>query len=307
MRTWRPSTDPNASLVLEPAVTPGSGVLSVGAYGSYAFHPVAVRAPGSDVELRPVAHALAVDAVANLGIGERFAVGAALPVLVYQEGTGTLPTSGIGDLGISLKATLLPNAHGGLGLAALGYGTLPTGDRASFASDHTVTGTFRLLAEYTILIALLEASVGYTARTDNHTWPAGAVRFGGEIPWSIGLVSRPAAMGLDPGNRQRVELAFHGWLPAGPVGPFGSGDPGSAKLSPVLFAFDDRVEIGHYRDTFVTVGGEIGLNDAIGVPTFRAVLAFGWAPRSHDRDHDGVTDDFDSCPDEPGTKGGCPE
>jgi hypothetical protein len=61
-----------------------------------------------------------------------------------------VPTSGIGDLGVSLKATLVPNAHGGLGLAALASGTVPTGDRASFASDHGATGTLRLLAEYTI-------------------------------------------------------------------------------------------------------------------------------------------------------------
>ena len=29
-RTWRPSTDPNASLVIEPAITPGPGVLTLG-------------------------------------------------------------------------------------------------------------------------------------------------------------------------------------------------------------------------------------------------------------------------------------
>ena len=306
MRTWRPSTDPNASLVLEPAATPGPGALSFGAYGAYALRPVSLHAPGSGTLLRPVEDSLGVDLLANLGIGQRFAVGVALPVFLYQTGSGGLPPSvsqhpsvpsaGLGDLGVSLKAALIRNEHGGFGLAALGYGTAPTGDRDSFLSEHAVTGTVRLLAEYTILIATFEASLGYTARAEHHTWPdddAAGVRFGNEVPWSVGLGVRPAAMGIDPGNRQRIELAFHGGI-------------GGARLSPALFTLSDRVELGHDRDTYVTVGGEVGLDDAFGVPTVRAVLGFGWTPRSHDRDHDGVTDDLDACPDLPGGKDGCP-
>jgi hypothetical protein len=314
MRTWRPSTDPNASLVLEPAVTPGTG-LSFGAYGSYAFRPVQV---GS---VRPVAHTLGVDAIVNLGIGSRLAIGAGLPVILYQHGDSSLPatvsqsskvpTSGVGDLGISAKATLVRNDHGGFGLAALGYVTIPIGDRASFMTESAPTATGRLLAEYSILIATLQGSVGYKVRTARHTWPDASVdgvRFGNELPWTIGLTTRPAAMGIDPGNRQRIEVAFHGWLPAGPVAPFEN-----AKLSPVLLTLSDRIELGHYRDTFMTIGGEIGLNQAYGVPTFRAVLALGWAPKSHDFDGDGVNDDVDVCPgtaeDKDGfeDEDGCPE
>jgi hypothetical protein len=317
LRTWRPSTDPNASLVIEPAVTPGPGVLTLGAYGSYAFHPLTLRKPGGDdVALRPLAHALGVDAIANLGIGQRLAVGASLPVLLYQDGSTlpptvsevpSVPTSAIGDLGLSVKGSLVRNEQGGFGLAALGYVTLPTGDRASFASESGPTASARLLAEYTILIAVAQASVGYKLRTEHHTWPdasAGGVRFGDEIPWSVGLAVRPAMMGFDPGNRQRVELGAHGWVPAGPVGPFGSGDRGSASLSPVLLALSDRVELGHYRDTFVTVGGEIGLSRSVGVPPFRAIVGVGWTPRAHDVDGDGVKDDLDGCPEIPEDKDG---
>src|SRR5947209_11191904 len=79
-RTWRPPTDPNASLVTEPAVTPGPGVFSVGGYASYAYRPLALRRSGSDdVVLRPVEHQFGLDAVANLGIGQRFAIGANIP------------------------------------------------------------------------------------------------------------------------------------------------------------------------------------------------------------------------------------
>jgi OOP family OmpA-OmpF porin len=327
LRTWRPSTDPNASLVIEPAVTPGPGVLTFGAYGHYAFHPITLRrAATNDVALRPLAHALGVDAMVNLGIGQRLAVGASMPVLLYQDGSRPLPpsvsevpnipSSGFGDLGLSVKGALIRNEQGGFGLGALGYLSLPTGNRAGFAGESGPTATARLLAEYTLLIAVAQASIGYKLRTEHHTFPdasVGGVRFGDEIPWSVGLAVRPGVMGIDPGNRQRFEVAFHGWVPAGPVGPFGSGDPGSAALSPVQLALSDRIELGRYRDSFVTIGGEIGLNQAVGVPPFRAILGVGWSPRAHDLDNDGVKDDLDGCPEIPEDKDGfedadgCPE
>jgi len=327
MRTWRPSTDPNASLVIEPAVTPGPGVLTVGAYGHYSFHPLTLHMPGgSAVALRPLEHVLGVDPIVNLGIGQRFALGATIPVILYQDGKSPLPasvsqvpsvpTSGFGDLGLSLKGAIIRNEQGGFGLAGLGYVSLPTGDRAGFSGEGAPTATARLLAEYTLLVAVAQASVGYKLRTEHRTWPdatAGGVRFGDEIPWSVGLAMRPGVFGIDPGNRQRFEVGLHGWLPAGPVGPFGSGDPGSAALSPVQLAVSDRIELGHYRDTFVTIGGEIGLNQAVGVPAFRAIVGVGWTPRAHDLDGDGIKDDVDGCPEIPEDKDGfedsdgCPE
>jgi OOP family OmpA-OmpF porin len=326
-RTWRAPTDPNASMIIEPAATPGPGVLSFGGYGSYAFRPVTLRRAGSDdVALRPVEHVVGLDAVANLGIGQRFAIGANVPLVLYQDGSRPLPptvsqvdatpSSGIGDVGITMKGALVRNEGGGLGLAALGNFTLPTGDRNNFASEGSVTASGRLLVEYTLLVAAAQASVGYKLRTEHRTWPsadAGGFRFGDEIPWTIGLTMRPGVLGVDSGNRQRWELAAHGWFPAGPVGPFGSGDPGSAALTPVLLTASNRIDLGHYRDTFVMLGADIGLNEAVGVPVFRGVIGFGWAPREHDLDHDGVRDDVDGCPEIPEDRDGfedadgCPE
>src|SRR5271165_6857679 len=42
-RTWRPSTDPDAGLVLEPVVTPGPWRWNVGVWLHYAHDPFAVR------------------------------------------------------------------------------------------------------------------------------------------------------------------------------------------------------------------------------------------------------------------------
>ncbi len=325
--TWTPSVDPHAGLVAEPVVTPGPWNWNVGAWLNYANHPVTLRDHATgDVALRPISYSFGTDLTANIGIGSRASLGVAVPFVLYQDGSNTLPktvsqtnqtpNTAIGDIGIQGKGTLVSNANGGFGLAALGLLTLPTGDRQSFMGDGSARVGARLLAEYTVLIAAIQGSLGYTLRTDNHTWPdasVGGYQLGGEIPWSFALQVRPAIFNMDIANRQIWELGLHGWLPAGPVGPFGSGDPGSAALSPALLTASDRIGLGHDRDATFILGTDIGLDSAIGVPAVRFVAGLAWAPRDHDMDHDGVVDDQDQCPEIPEDKDGfedgdgCPE
>lgn len=318
VRTLRPSTDPNASLVLEPTATPGPWGFSAGAWLSYTNRPIAIR---EGAWLVPVQNQLGSDLTLDVGLGSRAAVGIDLPTFLYQEGSSGLsptlvsasrvPASGIGDLAFTGKGTILTNESGGLGLAALGAVTAPTGNRLSFMSEGSATVTARLLADYSLVLGSLQASLGYALRTEHHAWPAGGVIFGDEIPWTFGLTLHPGIVRpLDNGDRQLWEVALHGALPAGPVGPFGAG---SSTLSPVLLALSDRVELGHFRDAYVLVGTDVGLTGAVGVPTIRAVVSLGWAPRDHDRDHDGVPDDVDQCPDIPEDidgfedRDGCPD
>ena len=154
-----------------------------------------------------------------------------------------------------------------------------------------------------ILIASFQASLGYTLRTSQVAWPTGAsggVVFGDSIPWTLGFVVRPALLHpVDPDGRQTWELALHGSLPAGPVGPFGLGQPGSAEESPVLLALSDRIALGRYKDGFLLAGVDVGLDHAVGVPTIRATIGVGLRLDSHDRDGDGIPDDRDQCPRSP--------
>ena len=195
----------------------------------------------------------------------------------------------------------------GFGLAALGAVSVPTGDRASFASDGSMTVSLRLLAEYALGPAAVRASLGYELRTAQQTWSEpicapptsiclAPVTFGDQIPWSVGATLRPKGVlpSLDSGDRQSWEIALHGWLPATPVAPF---QAGAGALSPALVTADDRVTLGHYGDAFVLAGVDVGLDRAVGVPAVRFVVGAGWAPRAHDRDDDGIPDDFDECPD----------
>jgi len=330
LRTWQPSPAPNAGLVLEPIQSPGPWQWNVGAWASYAQRPVVLRGltmNGATVE--PVAHALGTDFVVGTGVGDVGAIGVDVPVTLFQDGTsglpatvvsgGKVPTSGIGDVVLLGKGTLLRNdPHGvplGFGLALLSAVSFPTGERTSFAGDGAVTVSLRVLAEYALGVGALRATLGYKLRTEQQTWPdplLGGVTFGDEIPWSVGATLRPKGVfpSLDSGDRQSCEVAFHGALPATPVAPF---QRGASRLSPVLLALDDRIEVGHYHDTFLLGGVDVGDDPAEGVPVIRFVVAFGWAPRAHDRDGDGVPDDTDQCPDLAEDKDGiqdedgCPE
>lgn len=308
VRTWRPSTDPGASLVLEPVATPGPWNLNVGAWLSYANQPVVLK-NGDVTAFRVIDNQLGADLTASLGLFSRAALGLDLPTFPFQDGSSgvpsravtgqQVPTSGFGDLAITGKAAVVTNDEGGFGLAMLGAVTVPTGDRESFEGEGSATVSARVLADFSLVFASLQASLGYKLRTNHHLWPnsAGGVIFGDEIPWSIGVLLHPGIIhALDRDDRQSWEVALHGSLPAGPVGPFGLGDPGSQALSPALLAFSDRIELGHFRDAFILAGGDVGLASAVGVSTFRGVVAVGWAPRNHDRDHDGVPDDLDQCP-----------
>jgi OmpA-OmpF porin, OOP family len=332
VRTWRPPIDPEGGLVLEPVRTPGSWQYSVGAWANYAEAPVALRNPTSGhVVARPLARVLSADLIAGVGVGERGAVGIDLPGFVWQTGSsslrssivtgGAVPKTGLGDVALNAKVAVLSNdrqeVRAGFGLALLGTVTLPSGDRASFMGDGSTTATLLALAEYALGVGAARAAIGYKLRTEQHTWPQepGGVSVGDEIPWAVDLAIRPKvfASALDAADRQQWEVGFHGALPARPVAPFGWGRPGASALSPLLVALGDRIALGHNGDAYWVAGGEFGLDDGLGVPAFRAVVSFGWAPRSHDRDSDGVPDEVDECPDLPEDRDGiqdadgCPE
>jgi OOP family OmpA-OmpF porin len=333
VRTWRPSSDPAANLVFEPVATQGPWQWSVGVWASVAQAPVVLRdASSSDVAVRPLAHLYASDIVASLGIGERAQIGVDVPTYVWQDGDqhldpgivsgGVVPTSGLGDIALHAKARLIGDVeHGpphGLGLAALGTFTLPTGEQASFMGEGSVTASVQALAEYALGIGAVRASLGFKLRTDQHAWPDpkfGGVTFGDEIPWALGVALRPHMLltWIDRDDRQLWEVAAHGAVPADPVAPFGLGSAGASSLSPALLAVDDRFAIGHYRDAYVVGGLDFGLDTAVGVPLVRAVVSLAWAPRPHDRDFDTIPDDLDECPDLPEDRDhiqdedGCPD
>lgn len=305
VRTWAPSVDPGASVVLEPPGSPGPWAFAAGAWSYYDRDSVVLRSPATGgIVSRPLANEVGLDLVASLGLGARGEVGARIPTLLYEQGSaglssstvssGAVPTAALGDLALAGKETLVANDQGGFGLAALGLATFPTGSRTSFASERGATVALRLLADVSTRVISVQGSVGYVLRTSHVAWPALGPTFGDSIPWTIGVLFRPHVVPLlDPGNRQTWEAALHGSLPAGPASPFAA--EGSA-LRPALLSISDRIGVGHYQDAFFILGVDVGLDRAVGVPAARALAGIGFRFGNHDEDGDGIRDDVDQCP-----------
>jgi OOP family OmpA-OmpF porin len=302
-------TDPAGSLFLEPAATPGPGAWNGSAWLTYAYRPAVLRDGSGAVATRLVSHQLSADLVANVGIGERFAVGAFVPVLVVQtgddgpeaqaSGASAPDAQAIGDVGIVAKANVLKSgALGGFGLSALARLTAPTGPERSYLGAGTPTTELRALAEYKLIALAVQATAGVKVRFEERD-VLGAT-YGHELPWGVALSVRPQAFGWDEKGRFTWVAEVHGSAflpPSSAARARGQETP----VAPVLAGLSARMGLG---DLSVLLGAETSLTRALGGSPLQVTASLTFAPRAHDMDHDGVNDDVDQCPELPEDRDG---
>ncbi len=286
-------TDPEGGLYTEPARAPGPLNWNAALVSSYANRLVVLESESGEQLAVPVRHQLSVDYLFGIGLGDRIALGLALPSVVYQTGsdvsgqlTGAapLPKSALGDLGLSAKAVLLPAGDlGGFSLAALARVTLPTGDPTSYVSNGSSTGELRLLSELSLLVLNLRATVGAKVRGEQTTYVDAS--FGHELPWGAAVLLRPQALGWDDKGRWSWSIETHGAVALTP-------SFASRAASPAVIG-----AVARYTPSEISIlaGVEAPLSSAVGVPSVRGVLGLGWAPRFYDADQDGIEDEKDEC------------
>jgi OmpA-OmpF porin, OOP family len=310
-RGFHAPTDPASGLYVQPVEAPATGQWNVGVFTSYAYRPIALQ--GIDV----IRHQVSSDVVLGVGLWKRLHLGVDLPVVVYQTGdtptTATaiqgyaLPAQAFGDLGIDARVTLVHPTGGelgGFGLALHERFTVPTGDTGSFLGEGVPASETRVLAEYRIAGVGVHAAAGFKVR--GHTESLASTRIGDELPFGLGVSLLPQKLGIDDGGRMVWFVEMNGHLPAGPIAPFQSSSASSVQGDAAV-----RVQVGH--DVSVLAGISFGLLGGVGDAPVRAVVAVSWAPRTHDRDGDGIPDEIDHCPDLPEDfdgfqdHDGCPE
>src|ERR1700690_2391392 len=94
VRTWRPSVDPTASLVLESPNTPGPGALNVGTYLDWQVRPVSGKDAATGRTLfRPIDYGFGMNVLANIGLGEPASLGIVVPMVLFQTGDSSLPST----------------------------------------------------------------------------------------------------------------------------------------------------------------------------------------------------------------------
>lgn len=292
LRGFQPPLDPQSSLVLEPVATPRGGDFSASWLMSYSYRLVRIIDEHGTQLAVPIAHQLSYDALFNIGIGQRWALGLAAPGVLYQTGDRIAtdpwraPTSALGDPSLEGKFVIFPKGElGGYGLAALSRVTLPLGSPESGLGDGAITASARLLGELDLILLSLRASAGVRLRGEERVFFGD--QYGHSAPWALGVALKPQAFGWDKQGKWLWFLDAHGALALTP-------EFATKHSSPVALAASARYSLG---GDFSALGGvDLPVNGAIGAPSVRAILGLTWAPRFLDADGDGIADDNDDCP-----------
>lgn len=285
---------------LEPADVLPAGFWSLTFTTSLMSRPIVLRDVQTDVEAsEPVRMRWGTDVVFGRGLGSRYLVGAALPLVVQTgdrlQGIGLserpLARYALGDVRLHGRARIAgaPNDRG-LAAALAATITLPTGDDAHFAGEAGWLLSWGLRVGHRSPRLELLSSATLRLRTTEVILLSPARPHGNELTFGLGAAFRFDALGRAFGGPDRA------WLLAETEATLGdSPGTGARGPSPAELRVAARVNLHHCWS--LALGGGGGLTpDSIGAPAWRmfAQLSFDQAP-PRDLDLDGVPDGRDAC------------
>ena len=265
---------------------------NVALFFNYAARPLAfVRESGNKLTQQVVKGLAQLDALVSFSLWKRLELGLAVPIDAIGGQTGSsivavssIPSFTLGDLRLGLKGTLLDHQRKGFGLALdLGV-TVPTANNDSFVAEKSATFVPRLIAELNIDDYRVALNVGYRLRENSRL---GFLAVNDELLLGLGTSIPVLKKNLFVlGELQSATNATDFYSERN--SRYLEADAGLKYLTDVGLGF--------------TLGGGAGLLKGVGNPTYRLFAGVGWFPRREappDRDHDGIVDDRDACPDEP--------
>jgi OOP family OmpA-OmpF porin len=266
---------------------------------------------------------------AGVEIMNRGTIHVSFPFVAYQSGNPTnntdvkLPQDSVdlkavapGDLRLEGRFVVYRNESRSFKLAVSAAALIPTGNKFSFAGDNGVGGSFGFATEYNVKSFFVVFNAAYRLRptaqlnelTVSHELLYG---LGGYVPLRKGTI--------------RLGAELFGGIGAG------KGNTGDLDTSPLEWSLNGRMYFtakrqvyaglgvgtrltGGYAPDFrgvAVVGGSFGLRDSDpSSPGFR--YAFN-VQDDADTDRDGIPDEIDACPTEPGElasdpdRNGCPK
>jgi OOP family OmpA-OmpF porin len=273
--------------------------------GDYAHNPLVLRSVPSDTSVGAVVkNQLYLNLDAGLALWNRVLLDVDVPVALFQsgdspsgEGQGFASPSKaqFGDLRLGARLRIFGEYHDAFQIGVGGYVWLPTGAKNSFVSSGQVRGLPQLLLGGRIVERLV--------------WSAAA---GPEIQGTSSFANIDQGTMLKWGAGVGVLLLDNRHLQIGPEvsGGVTLRDVQKRTTNAELL-LDVRYRI--VDDLEIAAGAGPGLTSGIGTPDFRGLLSLAYTPeQKDDRDHDGIADNVDACPDVPGVpdadpaKNGCP-
>jgi len=276
--------------------------------GEYAYRPLVLyRNGGDDRVASVVSDQLFAHLSVGLGLWQDFSVSANLPLALVTAGdspaAGGLAFSSpsgaaLGDLRLSARYRLLGAATDAAQLSLAASLWLPTGDRDKFASDGSVRGLPALVfnGETDSLVYALNAGVALRSERAFAAVKVGTqLNFGGGI--ALLLANRKLQLGPEFYGSTVTSSAFEREV---------------TNLEGVL-GLKYRIS-----EWVLGAGAGPGFSHGVGTPTARVIASITWAPIEQkqgpsDRDHDGILDPDDACPDSYGIASdqpafnGCPD
>lgn len=318
---FHPSDTSNGYFGVDGAFVARHLGLSAGAYLTYGHDPLVLRRdgaivyPGGEVITRQ----LGLDLVGSFALLDRLELGFDLPFIPYELADNTLAklpdfhSSGLGDLRLDVKGLLWAPRLGvhRFGLSVVAGITFPTGDSGSFMGEGSVTGRPRLVGEWRSPWLWAAVNLGFVLRPERDFADLHVTH---QLEYGVAVSTPPLP---------------HGFAVLGEVrGLVGIDLPSGASLTSAEAPAELAVGL-RWRTRFglaleAAIGA--GLSRGYGVPD-RARGIFGIRYTTPDRprpsrpavapppppppdgDHDGVPDDDDHCPTDPGPRanGGCPD
>jgi OmpA-OmpF porin, OOP family len=277
---FKPAVTTNGWVTAEGSgVRPTADPWELGFYANYGYRPLVLVDANGDVKNKLVGGHMGFDLLGSVTVAGPFALGLDLPLYAVQTGDGDPSFGGLGDLRFVPKLRLLDDRESiGLALAAELRAPTHTGDYNGGARN----------AQFLPKLIV------------DHLFPSG-VRIGANV--GVAIREKTTLLNVDAGSE---------FLYATAIGYRFGGMDGKTELGVELngaVGFSDQskeelpLEVFPYlkydpSDEWEIIGGPgIGAIAGYGVPTFRVFVGVRFRPTSHDRDHDGISDDEDQCPD----------
>ncbi len=297
---FQPAIGPHNFLTVEGADVPDHKRLSFGLSLNYQRRPYLIYTGGTSVGTTyPIDSQVSGELDVAMGLFDRFQIGIGVPYTAYLSSdlvdsmgvpTGArLTENGIGDVRIEGKAQIATLGDDDeYSFAASGGLTLPTGksDSRPYLGDRNVTGRIKGIAQFSLGHMRAAANLGLLIRGTSYAF---ATQVGPQL-----MYGAAASYELDHHVELMLELFGRSGLT--------QFDQFYTDVNP--FEADIAGRWGVTRMWSVMLGGGRGIGTGLGAPQWRGFVAAQFNPDYRDRDHDGVYDVNDKCPDQPEDRDG---
>lgn len=308
---FEPAARGSEWFVLDTLDMRGSGRPALGVTGEWAHDPLVIYNSDGSVRNEVVSDQVALHIGASVNLMDRLRLNLNVPAYVYATGDGgtvrgqrlNAPSSAqsIGDVRLGGDVRILGEYREAFSLAGGVDLWIPTATEGAYTSDGSMRFQPHLIGAGEIGMFVYSARLGVMYRSRDESVAGG--QLGTELDFG-------AAAGVRVVDGKLV------------IGPelYGSsvmvnGGFFEKRSTPVEGLLGAHYHVG----AGVRVGAGIGagLSRGFGSPAYRVLLGVEWMPEvdseRKDRDHDGVYDDEDACPDQAGKRtedpktNGCPE